>query len=128
MKKDISEPQLKNNGQPDDDNTVIMKTTVPSLKKLSENMHVKKLEQQQQQQKHFTQTKTVDNNRPIFPNCPFSPYNSPTNSPRSNRKRQPLKESRRVSIEKSGMYLQLNQYKLMDSIGQVRWKNCWKNT
>lgn len=127
MKKDISEPQLKNNGQPDDDNTVIMKTTVPSLKKLSENMHVKKLEQQQQQ-KHFTQTKTVDNNRPIFPNCPFSPYNSPTNSPRSNRKRQPLKESRRVSIEKSGMYLQLNQYKLMDSIGQVRWKNCWKNT
>ncbi|XP_017769403.1 PREDICTED: calcium/calmodulin-dependent protein kinase kinase 1 isoform X2 [Nicrophorus vespilloides] len=56
--------------------------------------------------------------RPIFPNCPFSPYGSPTGSPRSNRKRQPLKESRRVSIERSGMYLQLNQYKLMDSIGQ----------
>lgn len=61
---------------------------------------------------------TMEPNRPIFPNCQFSPYNSPTNSPRSNRKRQPLKESRRVSIEKSGMYLQLNQYKLMDSIGQ----------
>ncbi|GJQ85942.1 hypothetical protein Trydic_g21790 [Trypoxylus dichotomus] len=47
-----------------------------------------------------------------------SPYSSPTNSPRTNRKRQPLRESRRVSIEKSGMYIQLNQYKLMDSIGQ----------
>ncbi|XP_050299259.1 calcium/calmodulin-dependent protein kinase kinase 1 isoform X2 [Anthonomus grandis grandis] len=57
-------------------------------------------------------------NRPIFPNCPYSPYGSPTQSPRSNRKRQPPKESRRVSIEKLGRYLQLNQYKLMDSIGQ----------
>lgn len=57
--------------------------------------------------------------KPIFPNCQFSPYNSPNHSPRSNRKRQPLRESRRVSIEKSGTYLQLNQYKLMDSIGQV---------
>ncbi|CAH1184563.1 unnamed protein product [Phyllotreta striolata] len=47
-----------------------------------------------------------------------SPYGSPTNSPRSSRKRQPLRESRRVSIEKSGMYLQLNQYRLLDSIGQ----------
>ncbi|XP_065170074.1 calcium/calmodulin-dependent protein kinase kinase 1 isoform X2 [Atheta coriaria] len=56
--------------------------------------------------------------RPIFPNCPFSPYGSPTGSPRSSRKRQPLRESRRVSIERSGMYLQLNQYKLKDSIGQ----------
>lgn len=60
-----------------------------------------------------------NNGRPIYPNCPFSPYASPTNSPRSNRKRQPLKESRRVSIEKNGLYIQLNQYKLMDSIGQV---------
>lgn len=60
------------------------------------------------------------NGRPIYPNCPFSPYGSPSGSPRSNRKRQPLKESRRVSIEKSGMYIQLNQYKLMDAIGQVK--------
>lgn len=56
--------------------------------------------------------------RPIYPNCPFSPYGSPNGSPRSTRKRQPLRESRRVSIEKSGTYIQLNQYKLMDSIGQ----------
>jgi len=48
----------------------------------------------------------------------FSPYSSPNGSPRCNRKRQPMKESRRVSIERSGTYLQLNQYKLMDSIGQ----------
>lgn len=42
------------------------------------------------------------------------PFGSP-----SARKRQPLRESRRVSIEKTGMYLQLNQYRLMDAIGQV---------
>lgn len=64
-------------------------------------------------------TTNNSNNRPIYPNCPFSPYASPTNSPRSNRKRQPMRESRRVSIEKNGLYIQLNQYKLMDSIGQV---------
>ncbi|KAL1110288.1 hypothetical protein AAG570_008365, partial [Ranatra chinensis] len=53
-------------------------------------------------------------NRNIYPNIPFSPYSSP----RSVRRRTPFKESRRVSIDKSGTYLQLNQYKLMDSIGQ----------
>uniref|UniRef100_A0A1B6D1P5 calcium/calmodulin-dependent protein kinase n=1 Tax=Clastoptera arizonana TaxID=38151 RepID=A0A1B6D1P5_9HEMI len=52
--------------------------------------------------------------RPIYPNVPFSPYSSP----RSVRRRKPLKESRRVSIDKSGSYLQLNQYSLIDSIGQ----------
>lgn len=52
--------------------------------------------------------------RPIYPNFPFSPYGSP----RAARRRAPLKESRRVSIDKSGRYLQLNQYRLMDSIGQ----------
>lgn len=61
---------------------------------------------------------TQDHSRPIFPNCPFSPYGSPNGSPRCSRKRGPLKESRRVSIEKAGMYLQLNQYKLLDAIGQ----------
>jgi len=44
-------------------------------------------------------------------------YHSPINSPRSNR-RTPLKESRRVSIEKNGSFMFLNQYKLMDEIGQ----------
>ncbi|XP_039299332.1 calcium/calmodulin-dependent protein kinase kinase 1-like isoform X2 [Nilaparvata lugens] len=52
--------------------------------------------------------------RPIYPDVPFSPYSSP----RSVRRRPPLKESRRVSIDKSGSFLQLNQYRLMDSIGQ----------
>ncbi|KAB0791796.1 hypothetical protein PPYR_03596 [Photinus pyralis] len=56
-------------------------------------------------------------NRPIYPNCPYSPYGSPTNSPRG-KKKQPIKESRRISMEHTGMYIQLNQYKLMDSIGQ----------
>lgn len=53
--------------------------------------------------------------RPIYPDVPYSPYSSP----RSVRRRPPLKESRRVSIDKSGSFLQLNQYRLMDSIGQV---------
>ncbi|KAL9896107.1 calcium/calmodulin-dependent protein kinase kinase 1 isoform 1-T6 [Glossina fuscipes fuscipes] len=56
--------------------------------------------------------------RPIFPNVPYSPYASPCNSPQSNRRRPPLRESRRVSIEQSGSFLQLNQYKLLDQIGQ----------
>ncbi|KRT79407.1 protein kinase [Oryctes borbonicus] len=65
----------------------------------------------------FLQSKSVASEIPGS-NGKGSPYSSPTNSPRTNRKRQPLRESRRVSIEKSGMYIQLNQYKLMDSIGQ----------
>ncbi|KAJ8957933.1 hypothetical protein NQ318_001930 [Aromia moschata] len=95
--------------------TVIV-NSVPSVEKLVEqvsSMQVKGV-------KTLIQSKSlagIDTGKPIFPNCQFSPYNSPTNSPRSNRKR-PLRESRRVSIEKSGTYLQLNQYKLMDSIGQ----------
>ncbi|GLV38399.1 uncharacterized protein CBL_13050 [Carabus blaptoides fortunei] len=100
--------------------------SVPSLKNLSEShlpsklasIHVKPT--LNLTQKVFLQSKSigVEAPKPIFPSCPFSPYASPTSSPRTNRKRQPLKESRRVSIEKSGSYLQLNQYKLMDSIGQ----------
>lgn len=58
--------------------------------------------------------------RPIYPNVPYSPYASPYSSPRTNRRRPPLRESRRISIEKSGSFLQLNQYKLLDQIGQVR--------
>lgn len=60
-----------------------------------------------------------DQNRPIYPNVPYSPYGSPFGSPRSGRRRPPLRESRRISIEQSGSFLQLNQYKLMDQIGQV---------
>ena len=65
-----------------------------------------------------------DSTRPIYPNVPYSPYGtphaSPFGSPRTGRRRPPLRESRRISIEKSGSFLQLNQYKLMDQIGQVR--------
>lgn len=71
-------------------------------------------------QKFFVQSRSlvVDPGRPIYPNYPFSPYGSPCSSPRTLRKRSPLKESRRVSIDKSGVYIQLNQYRLMESIGQ----------
>lgn len=120
-----SEPPNQNGSKPEP----VIINSVPSLKNLSENcltenssststkMHLKA----NVHPKLFLQSKSlaVESNRPIYPNCPFSPYASPTNSPRSNRKRQPLKESRRVSIEKNGLYIQLNQYKLMDSIGQV---------
>ncbi|XP_055387998.1 calcium/calmodulin-dependent protein kinase kinase 1 isoform X3 [Condylostylus longicornis] len=56
---------------------------------------------------------TALESRPIYPNVPYSPYSSPRT-----RRRPPLRESRRVSIDKSGSFLQLNQYKLMDQIGQ----------
>ncbi|XP_041674377.1 calcium/calmodulin-dependent protein kinase kinase 2-like isoform X2 [Drosophila eugracilis] len=56
--------------------------------------------------------------RPIYPNVPYSPYSSPFDSPRSSRQRPTFRESRRISIEKSGSFLQLNQYKLMEQIGQ----------
>lgn len=56
--------------------------------------------------------------KPIYPNVPFSPYGSPSSSP--GLRRRPLKESRRVSIERNGEYTQLNQYKLKQAIGQVR--------
>lgn len=62
---------------------------------------------------------SLDQSRPIYPNVPYSPYGSPLGSPRSGRRRPPLRESRRVSIEQTGSFLQLNQYKLMDQIGQV---------
>ncbi|XP_076037408.1 uncharacterized protein LOC143022785 isoform X3 [Oratosquilla oratoria] len=64
------------------------------------------------------QSKSVNmvGDRPIYPNVPFSPYGSPCSSPRL--RRRPPRESRRVSIEKNGEYTQLNQYKLMEPIGQ----------
>uniref|UniRef100_W8BQ86 calcium/calmodulin-dependent protein kinase n=2 Tax=Ceratitis capitata TaxID=7213 RepID=W8BQ86_CERCA len=55
---------------------------------------------------------------PNHPNVPYASYANPYCSPRSNRRRPPLRESRRVSMEQSGSFLQLNQYKLMDQIGQ----------
>lgn len=54
--------------------------------------------------------------RPIFPNLPYSPMSSPSNV----RRRCPLKQSRHVSIEKTGQYIQLNQYLLKEPIGQVK--------
>lgn len=60
-----------------------------------------------------------DQSRPIYPSLNFSPYASPFSSPRTGRRRAPLRESRRVSIEQNGSFLFLNQYKLMDEIGQV---------
>lgn len=54
--------------------------------------------------------------RPIYPYCPYSPYGSPQGSPRN--RRRPLRESRRVSIDNKQGALQLNQYKLLDNIGQ----------
>ncbi|KAK2708379.1 hypothetical protein QYM36_014103, partial [Artemia franciscana] len=54
--------------------------------------------------------------RPLFPNLPYSPYNSPCSSPRL--KRKPLRESQRVSKEVVGDYVQLNQYLLKEPIGQ----------
>ncbi|XP_032574112.1 calcium/calmodulin-dependent protein kinase kinase 1 isoform X1 [Drosophila sechellia] len=56
--------------------------------------------------------------RPIYPNVPYSPYSTPFSSPRSSRRKPAFRESRRISIDKSGSFLQLNQYRLMEQIGQ----------
>ena len=56
--------------------------------------------------------------RPIYPYCPYSPYGSPQGSPTT--RRRPLRESRRISVDNRHGALQLNQYKLLDNIGQVR--------
>lgn len=68
----------------------------------------------------ISKIQSLDSMRPIYPNVPYSPYGSPYSSPRAYRRttRPPLKESRRISIEQSGSFLQLNQYKLLDQIGQ----------
>lgn len=67
----------------------------------------------------ISKIRSLDSMRPIYPNVPYSPYSSPFQSPRTGRRRPPLRESRRISIEQSGSFLQLNQYKLLDQIGQV---------
>ena len=65
-------------------------------------------------------TSIAEPRRPIYPNLPYSPYSSPVSSPRVRRK--PLRETTRVNstIQSDGEYVQLNQYKLEQAIGQVR--------
>ncbi|XP_041348459.1 calcium/calmodulin-dependent protein kinase kinase 1-like [Gigantopelta aegis] len=60
--------------------------------------------------------RTSDARRPIFPSLPFSPYGSPTTSPRL--RRQPTLETHRVSVSDIDGYIQLNQYTLKDEIGK----------
>lgn len=55
------------------------------------------------------------NRRPIYPNFPFSPFTSPGTSPFA--KRRQFKESQRVSVERIGEDVQLNQYRLKEPIG-----------
>jgi len=64
--------------------------------------------------------------RPIYPNLPYSPYGSPGSSPRVRRK--PLRETKRVNsiVQSDGEYVQLNQYKLEQAIGQVRYSHSVK--
>ena len=63
---------------------------------------------------------SLDLDRPGLPNLSYSPYGSPSSSPRI--KRKPVRETTRVNsiTEKTGEYVQLNQYKLDGAIGQVR--------
>ena len=66
-----------------------------------------------------TSATSTEPRRPIYPNLPYSPYSSPVSSPRVRRK--PLRETTRVNstVQSDGEYVQLNQYKLEQAIGQV---------
>ncbi|XP_055862953.1 calcium/calmodulin-dependent protein kinase kinase 1-like isoform X5 [Biomphalaria glabrata] len=61
-------------------------------------------------------TASSGQHRAIIPSLPYSPYGSPTASPRL--KRQPTMETHRVSVSDADGYTQLNQYKLKDEIGK----------
>ncbi|XP_075744022.1 calcium/calmodulin-dependent protein kinase kinase 1-like [Rhipicephalus microplus] len=54
--------------------------------------------------------------RALYPALPYSPFSSPSSSPRLGRS---IRESRRVSIEAHKGYTQLNQYRLKEEIGQA---------
>ncbi|CAG5132295.1 unnamed protein product, partial [Candidula unifasciata] len=61
-------------------------------------------------------TASCGHHRPIIPSLPYSPYGSPTASPRL--RRQPTMETHRISVSDGDGYTQLNQYKLKDEIGK----------
>ncbi|XP_059155965.1 calcium/calmodulin-dependent protein kinase kinase 1-like isoform X2 [Physella acuta] len=61
-------------------------------------------------------TASSGHHRAIIPSLPYSPYGSPTTSPRL--RRQPTMETHRVSVSDADGYTQLNQYKLKDEIGK----------
>lgn len=67
----------------------------------------------------FATTVVASSPRPICPNLPYSP----ACSPRFSRRRPPLRECRVSvnvqSLDDPNVHQKLNQYKLIDSIGQV---------
>lgn len=60
---------------------------------------------------------SIGEGRPIYPSLPYSPFCSPSSSPRLTRHQQP-KESRKVHLESHPNYEQLNHYRLKGEIGQ----------
>ncbi|CAG0916905.1 unnamed protein product [Notodromas monacha] len=64
-----------------------------------------------------TETEALTQRRTIYPNVPYSPYGSPSCSPRFAR-RKPLRSTQTVSMECKDGYTQLNQYRLKEDIGQ----------
>lgn len=69
-------------------------------------------------------TSVTSSTRPICPNLPYSPVCSPCRA----RRRPPLSECRVSvnvqSLDDQNVHQKLNQYKLIDSIGQVN-ATCW---
>ena len=87
-----------------------------TIKSTSSTGKLTSLEEVATNQRNLPDSNSI-NVRPIYPYCPYSPYGSPQASPTT--RRRPLRESRRVSIDNRQGALQLNQYKLLDNIGQV---------
>ena len=70
---------------------------------------------------------TSEGSRPIIPGLPYSPYGSPSGSPRL--QRQQTRETRSLSISSTdgSGYTVLNQYTLKDEIGKVLLTNSTRN-